>query len=187
MHPRRTPALLAMLTTIFASLVFVFGTSGPAAADTGGYPYYNAVDCSSQYGPDSWCINGYDISPLGYGYRNCTDYAAWKLSQLGVSGTVYKGLGNANTWASRAPSHGATVNSTPSVGAIASSTSGTFGHVAYVTKVSGSTVYVAEYNKHNDGTYGTRSGTMSGLGFTSFIHFNFKPYWTSNSPPGGKV
>ena len=90
----------------------------PALADTGGYPYANATNCSSKYGSGSWCINGNDMSPYGYDYRNCTDYVAWKIKQvLGVS--LPRTLGNADTWGPRLKTAGYTYDSTPRVGDIA--------------------------------------------------------------------
>lgn len=59
---------------------------------------------------------------------------------------VPNGLGNANTWASRAPSFGLRVSSTPAVGTVAQTSSGSLGHVAVVTGVSGSSVTVIEQN-----------------------------------------
>ena len=62
-------------------------------------------------------------------------------------------------------------NTTPAVGAVAVQTSGTFGHVAFITGVRGSTITIAEYNHGENGTYDTRSGTLSGLGFNKVTHF----------------
>jgi surface antigen len=132
-------------------------------------------------GPANYCAN-YDwgpkhtqkyndpseISPYGYAYRNCTDYVAWRLASLGVPTSIYKGHGNGSGWASVS---GLTTNTTPAVGAVAVQTSGTFGHVAFITGVSGSTITIAEYNYGENGTYDTRSGTLSGLGFNKVTHF----------------
>ena len=71
-----------LVAALSLSLGFMVATAPHALATTGGYPYANATAC----GPDSWCIGGSDISPYGYGYRNCTDYVAWKIRQvLGVT------------------------------------------------------------------------------------------------------
>jgi surface antigen len=152
-----------------------------AAADTGGYPDADATDCSATYGVYSWCKGGTWLSGRGYGYRNCTDFAAWKVQSLGVPDSRTRGLGNANTWDDRAPSNGVAVNGTAVAGSVAISNAGSFGHLAYVSSVSGGTITVQEYNKLGTGTYGTRTGTPDALGFTRFAHFeSFMP-----NPPGG--
>jgi surface antigen len=74
-----------------------------------------------------------------YTYGYCTWYVANKRF-------VPNGLGNANTWASRAPSYGLTVSSTPIVGAIAQTSAGAEGHVAYVEAVNGDSVTISEMN-----------------------------------------
>ena len=180
---RRALALLITVPLAAAGVVVVSGAS-PAAADTGNYPYWNMPCEHSPYassGPANYCAN-YDwgpkhtqkyndpseISPYGYAYRNCTDYVAWKLASLGVPASIYKGHGNGSGWAKVS---GLTTNTTPAVGAVAVQTSGTFGHVAFITSVSGSTITVAEYNYGENGTYDTRSGTLSSLGFNKVTHF----------------
>ncbi|MBZ5735418.1 CHAP domain-containing protein [Nocardioides sp. TRM66260-LWL] len=112
-----------------------------------------------------------EISPYGYAYRNCTDFAAWMMASAGVPASKYKGLGNAKTWGSRAASHGIRNDGSPSVGSVAISTASTYGHVAVVTAVNGSTITVVEYNKHADGALGSRTGSPAQLGFSSFDHF----------------
>ena len=112
-------------------------TEQVSAAD-GWYPYPNmpcehspyATSGKSTYNPTvPWCTN-YDwgtkpftsesdsslLSPYGYGYRNCTDYVAWKVSTLGVQPAQYKGLGNGKNWASPPSVNKLTVNGTPAVG-----------------------------------------------------------------------
>jgi surface antigen len=155
-------------------------------ADTGGYPYWDTQCIWAPYateGSGYWCSN-YDwgtirnnatvmslISPFGYSYRNCTDYAAWKLSSLGVPSDRYEGLGNANTWGAHAPANGVAVNGTPAIGSIAVDTSGEFGHVAFVAGISGSVITVTQYNVAGDGNYTVQTGTPGQLGFSEFVHF----------------
>ncbi len=121
-------------------------------------------------------------SPYGYDYRNCTDYVAWKVASLGVPPTHYQGLRNAKDWPAKAPSKGLTVNTTPAIGAAAVKTTGTYGHIAFISAYNGSTgvITVQEYNNKGDGNYGTRSGTLSSLGFSEVVHF--EKYETSGSP-----
>lgn len=168
-----------------------------AQADTGGYPNSNMPCEHAPYatsGTGYWC-NNYDwgpkhtktlgdpttISSFGYSYRNCTDFVAWKLSTLGVSAPHYKGLGNANTWGTRAAQHSVINNAIPAVGSVAVSTAGKFGHVALVTAVAGNKITVIEYNLHRDGNFGTRTGTPANLTFTSFDHF--EAFETTSPPP----
>lgn len=82
---------------------------GTSSFAWGGGPIYNGA-------------NGYD-----FGY--CTWYVANRIA-------VPSNWGNANTWDSLAPSSGWVVRTTPSVGAIAQTDRGAFGHVAVVTAVS---------------------------------------------------
>jgi len=78
-----------------------------------------------------------------YGGHNCTNYTAYRLGKNGVSRPGYN-LGNANTWASRAKSHGVTVNSTPSVGAIGAWPGKN--HVVYVEEVGSKHLILSEDN-----------------------------------------
>ena len=155
-----------------------------SAASTGGYPYASMPCEHSPYavsGGANYCANydwgpkhtqAYDdpseISPYGYAYRNCTDFVAWQLASLGVPASAYKGHGNGAGWASVS---GLTTNTTPAVGAVAVSTSGTFGHVAFIAGVSGSEITIDEYNYGENGTYDVRTGTLADLGFNKVTHF----------------
>jgi surface antigen len=56
------------------------------------------------------------------------------------------GLGNANSWYSRASSIGLAVGSVPKIGAVATTTRGAEGHVALVIGMSGSQIQVSEMN-----------------------------------------
>lgn len=75
----------------------------------------------------------------GYSYGYCTWYVANRRF-------VPNGLGDAHSWASRASSYGLTVSSTPIVGAIAQTSAGPLGHVAYVEAVNGDSVVISEMN-----------------------------------------
>jgi surface antigen len=179
-------ALAVLATALLLAAATVVSGAGPALADTGGYPYwnmpcelypYNPVGyCNTEYGPYDWgpARNGSassQLSQYGYGYRHCTDYVAWKLASLGVLPAQYKGLGDAKAWGTSAAGHGLVDNTSPTVGSVAVSTAGSFGHVAFVTAVSGSQITVSQYNQAGTGAYSTQTGTASGLGFTSFVHF----------------
>ena len=70
------------------------------------------------------------------------------------------GWGNANQWAGNAKLHpDYDVLSSPVVGSIACRVSGTYGHVAWVTAVNGSTITVTEENCCSGCNYGLRSWT----------------------------
>ncbi len=201
-------SIIVVLIMLFGAAI-TLATIVPAKAYTGGYPYASMACVWSPYattGTGNWCkkvntsgqiISDYDWgtihndnsskseqSPYGYDYRNCTDYVAWKVASLGVPPAHYKGLGNAKDWPANAPGKGLTVNTTPAIGAAAVKTTGTFGHVAFISAYHGSTgvMTVLEYNHNQDGNYGTRSGTLSSLGFSKVVHF--EKYETSGQLNG---
>lgn len=188
---RLLAGVVATLVVMGLSLPFV---SQPVAfaASTGGYPWTSAVcvatgKVSGTCPNYEWSYNGSSMNPsTGYYYRNCTDYAAWKLQSLGVSSSKTSGLGNAGTWDNNAAKKGLAVGTSPFAGAIAVSESGTYGHVAYVEAVSGSQITISEYNGNYDGVYGTRTGTKSQLGMSEFINFGQKTYETYGAGTGVK-
>jgi surface antigen len=162
-------------------------------ADTGGYPDatlpcehapFSVIGyCTTTNGPYDWgpvpdTTPGWTVatthSPRGYTYRNCTDWVAWRLEQLGVSEGLVRGLGNGGQWAANAIGRtGLTVTSTPRRGDAAVQI-GNPGHVAFVEAVfADGAIRVSEYNRSLDGTYDdTRIGTPAQLGFQSFIEFS---------------
>ncbi len=109
----------------------------------------------------------------------CTSFAAWALnSRMGVTFTnQYKGAsrwGNAKNWDNTARAVGVPVYSRPKAGDIAVREGGTFGHVAFVTKVNANgTFEVDEYNYGGGSRYSHRTtsvGTANSQ-FSSFIRF----------------
>ena len=77
-----------------------------------------------------------------YDYGYCTWYVK---NRRGAS--LPNGLGNANTWYSRAAASGMAVGSTPRVGAVGTTTRGALGHVVYVESVnSDGTIQISEMN-----------------------------------------
>jgi surface antigen len=187
-------ALSGTLVLILVIGLMLFGSfnssktlsSAIVEGGTGNYPYWSTPCIYAPFatsGKGYWC-SGYNWgtkhndsgnasvnSPYGYGYRNCTDYVAWKLNSLGVSQTLYQGLGNAKDWGTKASKKGVTVNSSPAVGAVAVDTIGQYGHVAFVESVNkNGTITVSQYNKGQDGNYSTQTGTPSSLNFSAFIH-----------------
>lgn len=100
--------------------------------------------------------------------RQCTSFAAFRLSS--VNGFEIPGAyGNANEWGYRARREGYRVDSVPTIGSIAWSTAGGYGHVAWVSNVMGDNIEIEEYNYGYTGSYNKRiikANTMTG-----FIHF----------------
>ena len=132
------------------------------------YPNYAAVDCSGQFGQYSWCVDensngsyqsGEDLSPRGYGYRNCTDGVAYWIGKFtGV--TLPNTWGNGNNWDTETAYPviaGTSENIEP--GDVAQSDDGSFGHVGFVVKVTKNNLgqvvsfTTAELNKNGDGSY----------------------------------
>jgi surface antigen len=106
-------------------------------------------------------IYGYN----GYDYGYCTWYVANRLP-------VPSNWGNANTWAYYAPSAGWRVSKVPSVGSIAQSTAGYFGHVAVVEAVSDDGTMI-KYSDMNGlagwGRVGTTADWVSASRFNNYI------------------
>lgn len=90
-----------------------------------------------------------------YDYGYCTWYVK---NRRGAS--LPNGLGNANTWYSRAYGMGMAVGSAPRPGAVGTTTRGEYGHVVYVESVNGDgTINISEMNAPTFGkvTYRTAS------------------------------
>jgi surface antigen len=179
---RRTIGLAAAVLGL--PLGCVMATAPQAlAASTGGYPYANATAC----GTHAWCINGSEISPYGYEYRNCTDYVAWKIQQV-FDVTLPKKLGDADTWGPRLRAHGYRYDSSPRVGDIAAwnTGGGGFGHVAYVYKVKNGIASLDEYNAANTGLFSSdRTTASNSAGAPSeFVHIGTVPTTTDRDGIG---
>lgn len=130
-----------------------FATSG-IRAEGDDYPWpFEATD-----------NEGGGLSPLGYYYRECVDFVAWRLNRDAGSGSspwqwtwskMTPGNGNASGWADAWASHGWTTSATPVVGSVAWFT---YNHVAYVQSVPGDgTVVLEEYNWMGMHSYHTRT------------------------------
>lgn len=180
-----------------------------AVSDT--YPDKD-VPCANQSDPDfgntsgsgtPWC-DGYDWGKItygpapqnavtsislnsgrGYGYRNCTDWVAWRLSELGI--TVPKVWGKGGDWDDKAILANKIVDNTPEVGDIAvwdPSTPTGFGHVEVVEKVNtNGTVDTSGYNKAETGSYGTQSGVTA----HHYIDLNGTTPTTPPAPTADKI
>ena len=111
---------------------------------------------------------GGGLSPLGYYYRECVDFVAWRLNRdAGATGSPWRwtwssmtpGGGNASAWASGWEAKGWPASKAPIVGAVAWFT---YNHVAYVQSVPGDgTVVLEEYNWNGSHAYHTRTVPIS--------------------------
>lgn len=179
------------MTAIALTVVNMANMPKTRAADTGGYPDWNmpCITTGSSYGKTTgtgyWC-SGYrwgnlttkvENSPRGYGFRNCTDWVAWKVqSYLGKSPT---GLGNAGTWDDYAAAKGYRTTAIPEPGNAAVWNSG---HVAFVESVNADgTVNVSEYNHGMDGNYGTRARLRADI-YVDFDGLGINKYTGSSEP-----
>ena len=110
---------------------------------------------------------GGGFSPLGYYYRECVDFVAWRLNRDAGATSSFKwtwstmtpGGGNASAWASAWSNKGWASSKSPVVGAVAWFT---YNHVAYVQSVPGDgTVVLEEYNWMGSHAYHTRTVPIS--------------------------
>jgi surface antigen len=230
-HVEHTALAILSLSLAVPALAVATGSGNTASADiTSDYPTAaaNAADCSKAiddgtgkvFGIYSWCVGTPTIDKRGvahypdsaqyssrnYGYRNCTDWAAWRLeNDYGVPSSYVSGLGHGGWWSglSSIPdavtwrnnhgspqSRGLAVDTNPAVGAAAverSTSTNYYGHVAIIEAVSTdattgvTTITVSEYNRAGDGNFKTETGTLSGLGFTDVVHFEKV---ATKTPPG---
>lgn len=182
--------LVGIITLSGVSLLLVRGK----AHANGGYPWSGAVcvttgQTTGKCPNYEWSLNGQTRNPStgNYYYRNCTDYAAWKLMSAGVSLGKVSGLGSAGSWDDNAPSRGLSVSGSPAAGSIG--VDERYGHVVFVESINGGTITISEYNWGSTGSYGTRSGTPSQLGLTKFVNFglgngvqpsqpSYETYWS---------
>jgi surface antigen len=135
-------------------------TTAPRTSTSTSYPW--AGDTSG--GNDPW----------GFTKRQCVSYVAWRLDRAGRSVSTSRGWGSASGWDDVARRKGITVSSRPTVGSVAqwnagerstayvsgsasgSFVAGSYGHVAWVTKVySDGSVQVAQYNGDGSRSYST--------------------------------
>lgn len=92
-----------------------------------------------------------------YDYGYCTWYVK---NRRGAS--LPNGLGNANTWYSRAAGMGMAVGATPRAGAVGTTTRGNLGHVVYVESVNADgTVNISEMNYKGFGIQSSRTTSAS--------------------------
>lgn len=150
----------------------IFGCGGGILGG-GGYPWGHAP-CIHTGQVDGWCYNydwgvngdAYNWSTGGWGYRNCTDWVAFRSGGRVPSASLmhhYAGSGHAKYWDDTGRGMGKQVDSSPSAGDTAVSNSGTYGHVMYVEHVNGNgSITVSDYNRAGTGKY--ESSTFDKVG-----------------------
>lgn len=118
------------------------------------------------------------VDPWNFYKGQCTSFAAWAVrSRVGVGfSNSYKNVhwGNAINWDNAARAAGVKVYNKPKAGDVAVRNSGTWGHVAFVTKVnSNGTFEIDEYNHVRPNTYSHRTAKIgtSSERFDKFIRF----------------
>jgi peptidoglycan hydrolase CwlO-like protein len=108
------------------------------------------------------------IDPWGMYNRECVSYTAWKVYQTYGHMPYWGGVGNANQWPADARNYGIATGTVPKAHSVAISMGGAYGHAMWVEAVSGSTIYVSQYNYDLAGHYSEMS--INGAGLT-YIYF----------------
>lgn len=125
--------------------------------------------------PNQWAYASQDslIDSWGMYNRECVSYTAFRVHQAYLAGKgrdmpYWGGTGNANQWDENARAQGIPVDTNPTVGSIAISNAGQYGHSMYVEAINGNQIYVQQYNQQLNGLY------SEGWRYTTnlvFIHF----------------
>ncbi|MGH3473602.1 MAG: CHAP domain-containing protein [Aeromicrobium sp.] len=133
------PSLAAVLV---AAMVILAGlTTSPAVAQTticSGVSVQEVQRCDS-----GWAANMHFMHWRMYSGHNCTNYVAYRLKRDGVPEPSYR-LGNADTWAPNARSHGVRVDGTPEVGAVGAWPGRR--HIVYVEEIGSNYLITSEDN-----------------------------------------
>jgi surface antigen len=117
-----------------------------------------------------WPNAGNTLSPLGYYYRQCVDFVAWRLNRdAGVTSAPWKWTwsnltpngGDASQWKAAWEAHGWKTSATPVVGSVAWFVGN---HVAYVNAIKGSNVVIEEYNGSASRSYAMRTIPIDTVG-----------------------
>jgi surface antigen len=186
-------SLSILVATTLAAAGGLIGVSNHAAgAATLDYPNANAAPHRPQAPYYEWWVDeNHDgrkqlpdelLSVRRYPYRNCTDYVAWRLEQLGVPTSRTRGLGVAGNWATNALSRDVSVLTRPVRYGVAVRP-GAAGQVAFVTDVlADGRITVDEYNADGSGTGRTWTGLPASRGFTRFLDFGLAIGRLSDSP-----
>jgi surface antigen len=117
-----------------------------------------------------WRSAGYSLSPLGYYYRQCVDFVAWRLNRdAGVTQAPWKWTwstltpngGDASQWQRAWIAHGWETSAVPVVGSVAWFVGD---HVAYVKAIEGDNVVIEEYNGEASRAYAERTIPIASVG-----------------------
>lgn len=193
---------VAVLVGLATTVPVIGAVSKAEASGSYGHDDYadKAAVCRTTRSQSGRCANydwGYfdrnggfnDLSARRFGYRNCTDFVAWRLGITYSSLAFPNGDGNARGWRQGAINSGYKTGSTPVQGAVAwwdAPAGGGYGHVAVVTSAnSDGTAGVEEYNKNELGTYGTRPSVRP----DAYLYIGVNPPGTSvpNPPPSSSA
>lgn len=162
----------------------IFGCGGGVLGG-GGYPWgyakclHSGQVEGSCYNYD-WAVNGqiYNWNTGGWGYRNCTDWVAFRSGGRVPSASVmhtYAGSGHAKYWDDTGRGLNKQVDSSPSAGDTAVSNAGTYGHVLFVEQVHGDdSITISDYNRAGTGKY--ESSTFERVGDGQYRSPNGRTY-----------
>ena len=154
---------------ILADLARQYNVTNVTAGDPnkGGYPYSNrcpAAKINNRQFSDQW----------GMYICECVSYTAWKVYSTYGYMPYWGGRGNAKQWIGNARAAGYKVSSIPKPGTVGISTGGAYGHAVWVEAVSGTRVYISQYNYRNAAT-GYQPGQYSeqwvDQGMYQYIYF----------------
>ena len=144
-----------------------------AAGSAASFSSYSSVGVRAEGDDYPWpaastLSQGGGLSALGYYYRECVDFVAWRLNRdAGSTGSPWRWTwskltptgGNGSAWAAAWAAQGRPTGKTPVVGSVASFN---YNHVAYVQSVPGDgTVVLEEYNWMGSHAYHTRTVPIS--------------------------
>ena len=142
------------------------------SVQTGGYA---VVAGPSHYGgyPTAWATAPMNsiVDPWGMYSRQCTSYAAFRVSQAYGNMPYWGGFGNAWEWTRNANNYGIPNGSTPKPGSVAVLYDGGYGHVAWVDSVQpNGTLTIDHYNINWSGNYARWTGVSPNF-FDNYIYF----------------
>lgn len=154
---------LKWIITFFTSMVMVLGFSIAVQAASNPYPTQQDVDGD------------------GYYEVPCTRFA-WQQAydKLGIALPAW---GNAGNWYSAAKNAGMSVGSVPKANSIAVWTGDTYGHVAYVTAVSGTNTFTVNEGGRTDLDRTSSHGVAYGYTLTNAVGQR-RPYDTGKTLAG---
>lgn len=169
--------LVSFVLTITCLATGLVSTQSPAQAAVLGDDY-----------PIAWKNGGFGVDPWTMYWRQCTSFAAFRLSNTNGFDLPI-GYGNAITWGAIARANGYRVDMEPAVGSVAWFSAGVngagyMGHVAWVSEVTGDRVTIEEYNYdagQGPEKYHKRSFHKSQV--SGYIHFKDLEAGSTGSSP----